>query len=481
MQQIITLYALDAHEKKQLADEYAGQLAAEFAESDAAQKLRDQIVQQTEQELIRKMDELAQKSESQMKLVTDPHRYTEVRLARFLRQFAAQLVRRSKHVSDAGLDTLENRLSPYLTEKYSFNGILDPLFQGLPEKQAPVPVQNPIPAPIPAPTPVPTPAPTSVPTSVPSPTPVAASAASRTVKPPHTAPGVKIRVGSSGTKAISKDFTMMSALAERNGRSLALSLSDTKGPAAMVVQRDGTVFSVNPPSALRKPLHAFTSVKEIAACTNSVAVLHYDGKPEGVGTSLLHKKCASWPAMQGIRFSDQYLHGISTAGKMYSTHPTKLPVLRMNQVPVSLLSVMNGYLILLRDGSVIGEYKYGCGEWNNIISIAAGTNHFLGLTREGQVLAVDVSGSGQAVTQTWKNVIAVAAYGNISVGLTSDGSLLTTDPELSAQVGGWHEIAGFTLRNRWILAVTNTGKVLSNCIQASVFAGCKPNFVTIPR
>ncbi|MBQ8923046.1 MAG: hypothetical protein IJ060_12980 [Oscillospiraceae bacterium] len=454
MQQIITLYALDAHEKKQLAAEYAEQLTKEFAASEAAQKLKEQIMQQTEQEIIRKMDELAQKSESQLKLITDPYRYTDVRLARLLRQFAAQLVQRTKHVSDAGIETLENRLSPYRTDKFQFNGILDPLLQGLPEKQAPAPAPEPVPVPV-------MPAPAVTP------------------KPVHTAAGVKMRAGAA--KPVSKDFTMMSALAERNGRSLALNVSDSKGPAAMIVQRDGTVFSVNAPSALQKPLRGLTNVKEIAACTNSVAVLHYDGKPEAFGAALLHKKCASWPAMQGIRFSEQYLHGISTAGKMYSTHPTRLPVLRPSQVPVSLQSILNGYLILLRDGSVIGEYKYGCGEWTNIISIAAGTNHFLGLTREGQVLAVDITGNRQALTQTWKNVIAIAAYGNYSVGLTSDGTLLTTDPELSAQVSGWHEIAGFTLRNHWVLAVTNSGKVLSNCIQASVFAGCKPNFVTIPR
>jgi len=456
MQQIVTLYALDAKEKKELAADYAEQIAKEFADSEAGQKLKEQIMQQAEQEIIRKMDELAKKSESQLKLVTGPYRYTDIRLARLLREFAAQLVKRAKHISDDGLNTLENRLSPYLTDQFHFEGVLDPLFQSLPEKQAAKPVPAPEPAPVPVkPTPVP--------------------------KPAHTAAGVRMRAGVTGVKPVSKDFSMMSALAERNGRSLALTVSDTKGPAAMVVQRDGTVFSVNAPSALQKPLRGFTAVKEIAASTNFVTVLHYDGKPEAAGSAQIHKKCASWPAMQRICFSDQYMHGISTAGKMYSTFPTKLPVLRPSQVPVSLLSVMDGYLILLRDGSVIGEYKYGCGEWTNIISIAAGTKHFLGLTREGQVLSVDVAGNTGSVTAGWKNVIAIAAYGDYSVGLTSDGSLLTTDPELSAQVAGWHEIAGFTLRNRWILAVTNTGKVLSNCIQASVFAGCKPNFVTIPR
>lgn len=456
MQQIITLYALDATEKTKLAADYAEQIAREFADSDAAQKLKEQIMQEAEQDIIRKMNALAKKSESQLKLVTDPYRNTDIRLARLLREFAAQFVKRAKHISDDGMNTLENRLSPYLSDQSRFDGILDPLFRSLPEKQAvkPAPAPEPVPVPV-TPTPVP--------------------------KPAHTAGAMRMRAGGSGVKPVSKDFSMMSALAERNGRSLALSVSDTKGPAAMIVQRDGTVFSVNAPSALQKPLRGFTAVKEIAASADSVAVLHYDGKPEAAGSSALHKKCSAWPAMQGIRFSDQYIHGISTAGKMYSTFPAKLPVLRPSQVPVSLLSIMNGYLILLRDGSVIGEYKYGCGEWVNIMSIAAGTQHFLGLTREGQVLSVDVAGNMQSATVGWKNVIAIAASGNYSVGLTSDGSLLTTDPELSAQVGGWHEIAGFTLRNRWILAVTNTGKVLSNCIQASVFAGCKPNFVTIPR
>ena len=172
--------------------------------------------------------------------------------------------------------------------------------------------------------------------------------------------------------------------------------------------------------------------------------------------------------------------GITVMGKPCSTYPLAIP-LHPEQEARSILVIPEGYLILMRDGTVLGESAAGAGEWEQIISIAAGGRHFLGLTRQGYVLACGSNMEGQCRTGGWNNIIAIAASGDISAGLTSGGTIVTTSPSLSRKVSGWHEVAGFTLRNRQIMAVTNSGKILSTCIGASAFAGCQPNYTVIPR
>ncbi len=435
---------------------YTEQLTEEFLSAPAAQKLKEQIRQQTEHEIIEKMDEISRKSESQLKLVSGPYRYADVRITRLLRQFAAQFVRRSKNISDEGYAELQKRLSSFLTDDFPFDGILEPLFRNLPEKTA---------------------APSIVSGS---------SASGKLVVKPVSAKShsAAIQPAAAERMSVSKDFTMMSALAERNGRILAFGPEGTVRQSAMIVQRDGSVFAVNTEQNVLtdyKELKNWKSIKEITSGGNAVAGLHYNGKVEMIGLPPMRKEAQSWPAMQMIKFSNDYLLGITATGKMKTTFPVRLPGLLPTQSPVSVLTVADGYLVLLWDGTVLGEAKFGCKEWTQMIGIAAGTSHFLGLSREGKVVAAGSNSEGQCETLKWNNIIAVAADGNVSAGLNSGGSLVTTDPELTAKVAGWHEIAGFTLRNRQILAVTNSGKVLSSCIPASKFAGCQPNFITIPR
>lgn len=61
--------------------------------------------------------------------------------------------------------------------------------------------------------------------------------------------------------------------------------------------------------------------------------------------------------------------------------------------------------------------------WSNITSIALGTDHIVGLCRDGSVKAAGSNNYGQCNVQSWSNMIAIAAGYYYTVGLCADGTV----------------------------------------------------------
>jgi hypothetical protein len=62
--------------------------------------------------------------------------------------------------------------------------------------------------------------------------------------------------------------------------------------------------------------------------------------------------------------------------------------------------------------------------WRNIIAVAAGANHVVGLQADGIVVACGKNDHGQCNVQDWRGIIAIAAQGNNTVGLREDGTVV---------------------------------------------------------
>ena len=81
-------------------------------------------------------------------------------------------------------------------------------------------------------------------------------------------------------------------------------------------------------------------------------------------------------------------------------------------------------------------------EKQQIVSIAAGGNHTVGLRRDGTVVAVGRNGNGQCDVSDWRDIVAVAAGDNHTVGLRRDGTVVAVGYNECGQcdVSDWSNI-----------------------------------------
>lgn len=93
----------------------------------------------------------------------------------------------------------------------------------------------------------------------------------------------------------------------------------------------------------------------------------------------------------------------------------------------------------LRDnGEVIAFDRYGetitfNGEvWENIVEIAVGAGHLVGLKKDGSVIAYGRNTSGQCCVEDWSNISHVYANYDKTYGVCDDGSVVTTADDKEA-------------------------------------------------
>lgn len=122
---------------------------------------------------------------------------------------------------------------------------------------------------------------------------------------------------------------------------------------------------------------------------------------------------------------------------------------------------------LTSDGHVVvaGDNRFGqcdVSEWEDIIAISAGSRHTVGLKSDGTVVATQYLGEnnkGQSNVSSWKNVIAISAGDDFTIGLLSDGTVVST--LFNEEIVKWKDIVSISAGYKHVLALTSDGKVLS--------------------
>lgn len=99
---------------------------------------------------------------------------------------------------------------------------------------------------------------------------------------------------------------------------------------------------------------------------------------------------------------------------------------------------------LRSDGTVVacGYNEYGqcdVSEWTDVVAVAAGRIHTVGLKSDGTVVACGQNASGQCDVSSWTDIVAVAANGFHTVGLKSDGMVVAcgSNSDGRCDVSGW--------------------------------------------
>lgn len=101
---------------------------------------------------------------------------------------------------------------------------------------------------------------------------------------------------------------------------------------------------------------------------------------------------------------------------------------------------------LRSDGQVLfaGKNTAGAsnvGSWRNIVAVAAGTSHSVGLKADGTVVACGSDEFGQVSgVSGWTDITAIAAFGNFTVGLKKDGTVVACGDNSSGQL----EVSGLS-------------------------------------
>ena len=79
--------------------------------------------------------------------------------------------------------------------------------------------------------------------------------------------------------------------------------------------------------------------------------------------------------------------------------------------------------VITDSNSFLKEF-YGVDNWKNVVAIAGGKDHVVGLKKDGTVVACGKNDYGQCLVDSWRDIIQIACGENHTVGLRKDGSVV---------------------------------------------------------
>lgn len=118
------------------------------------------------------------------------------------------------------------------------------------------------------------------------------------------------------------------------------------------------------------------------------------------------------------------------------------------------------------DGKVaaVGDNSGGqcrIGTFSNVVSIAAGSKHTVGLKADGFVTAVGNNAFGQCDVTKWTDIVSVAAGGNVTVGVTKKGRCVAAGQNTMSQtdVDDWKNVVAAATGGNHTVGLMKNGKV----------------------
>lgn len=120
----------------------------------------------------------------------------------------------------------------------------------------------------------------------------------------------------------------------------------------------------------------------------------------------------------------------------------------------------NGTVVAVGDNS---EGQCDVGDWQDIVAVAAGPLHTVGLKANGTVVAVGDNSYGRCDVGDWKNVVAIAAGSDYTVGLKADGTVVGVGNYVLGQckVSGWKDIVAIAARYGHTVGLKADGTVFA--------------------
>lgn len=235
--------------------------------------------------------------------------------------------------------------------------------------------------------------------------------------------------------------------------------SDLSGVFA--VKNDGTVVCANQPfwfsdsEAIR--LRNLRDVVSISVSMDHIAALKSDGTVfvnEGpIISSYGGDDVTEWKDIIAVETGYMHTVGLKSDGTVVATQ------------------------IIPENDDVVAAYGKGdvgqseVSGWTDIIAISVGTQHTVGLRKDGTVVAVGSNTNGQCDVEGWTDIIAISAGYYHTVGLRKDGTVVSTeyinDPNYpddvytgQCSVTEWKDIVSISAGDDYTLGLKKDGTVV---------------------
>jgi len=166
---------------------------------------------------------------------------------------------------------------------------------------------------------------------------------------------------------------------------------------------------------------------------------------------------------------------VTAVGRTYSLH-YKWPDIRKWQGVTAIAASGHPHADVLyalkQDGTVesAGEidndWNYGQDDvknWRNIIEIAAGATHTIGLKSDGTVVATGCNDYGECNVKGWHGIVAVSAGGSHTVGLKFDGTVVATgcNDDGECNTKNWRDVVAISAKYQHTIGLRADGSVVA--------------------
>jgi alpha-tubulin suppressor-like RCC1 family protein len=173
-----------------------------------------------------------------------------------------------------------------------------------------------------------------------------------------------------------------------------------------------------------------------------------------------------------IHINSNFAVGINENGTLVNTDPYVKEMASGWQNLIAVTAVCNEDIFALRaDGTVISnemdseqdfDQMYFVEDWKNIISIIGGSEHLLGLKKDGTVLATGNNDHGECEISRWRDIVQISAGSCVSVGLKKNGTVVVTGfAEGLDELKNWTDIVAISCGTDHVLGLKANGTVVA--------------------
>ena len=241
---------------------------------------------------------------------------------------------------------------------------------------------------------------------------------------------------------------------------------DTSGIHIVGVKNDGTVVATGDNTNGQCNVGNWRDIVSVAAGYMHTVGLRFDGTVVATGYNA-HGECnvGEWKNIVTIIAGNEFTLGLLSNGTVIATGLFE----SSNFVDYDFSSWANIISVdydvcilgLQNDGTVVAtgyvkESQCNVFNWNDIISIAVGGGHVVGLHADGTVIAAECRNyphtkypylcpnNNQCNVDEWSEIISIAAGYSYTVGLRSDGTVISTNHIIAEDYYGQCDVEDWT-------------------------------------
>ena len=197
------------------------------------------------------------------------------------------------------------------------------------------------------------------------------------------------------------------------------------------LRTDGRVVATGKNNRGQCDVSSWRDVAEIAVGNHRTVGLKSDGTVVAVGYNEDGEcELSGWSDVAHVAANHNDTMGIARDGTVFKANIVK-----------SRFSVLSG---------AADEKQLG---WDNIVDVAFGSYHKVGLRADGTVVSQGglLSGDGARNVSHWTHIIAIAAAGNHTIGLRADGTVVAAGDAGLHNVSEWRDIVA--IKTAWKFTV----------------------------